>query len=64
MAPSWGGGGGQKDRGAITHLNTSKKGKMGKYGVFLCIKVIKISFSVIDNKDIHALLRVSILILL
>ena len=31
------------------------KGKMKKYGVFSCIKVIKISFSVIFNEEICAL---------
>ena len=29
--------------------------KNGKYGVFSCIKDIKISFSVIFNEEIHAL---------
>ena len=33
----------------------SKKRKMKKYGVFSCIKVIKISFSVIFNEEIGAL---------
>ena len=32
-----------------------KKGENKKYGVFSCIKVIKISFSVIFNEEIRAL---------
>ena len=28
---------------------------MKKYGVFSCIKIIKMSFSVIFNEEIHAL---------
>ena len=32
-----------------------KKGRMKKYGVFSCIKVIKISFSAIFNEEICAL---------
>ena len=47
----WGGGQGEK-----APLKISKKGKMQKYGVFSCIKVNKTSFSVIFNKEIHALL--------
>ena len=39
-------------KGAKALLNISKKGKMKKYGVFSCIKVIKISFSVIFNEEI------------
>ena len=42
-------GGGQ---GATTPLKVSKKEKKIKYGVFSCIKM---SFSVIFNKEIHAL---------
>ena len=41
-------------RGAKAPLKISKKGKMKKY-VFSGIKVIKISFSVIFNEEIHAL---------
>ena len=36
-------------------LRFQKKGKIKKYGVFSCIKVTKISFSVIFNEEIHAL---------
>ena len=36
-------------------LKISKKGKMKKYGVFSCIKVSEISFSVIFNEEIRAL---------
>ena len=46
-------GGGVK--GAKAPLKISKKGKIKKYGVFSCIKVIKISFSVIFNEEICAL---------
>ena len=42
-------------RGAKAPLKISKKGKMKKYDVFSDIKVIKISFSVIFNKEIRAL---------
>ena len=45
-----GGGGGGK-----SPLKVSKKGKMRKCGVFSCIKVIKITLSVIFNEEIHAL---------
>ena len=45
-------GGGQ---GGKSPLKISKKGKMTKYGVFSCIKVIKMSFSVIFNEEIGAL---------
>ena len=56
-----GGGGGQ---GGISPPKDFKKGKMEKYGVFSCIKVIKISFSVIFNEEIRALsIRASITIL-
>ena len=37
-------------------LKVSKKGKIRKHGVFPYIGVIKISFSVIFNKEIHALI--------
>ena len=40
--------------GAKAPLKISKR-KMKKYGVFSCIKVIKISFSVIFNEEIRAL---------
>ena len=50
-AVPWGGGG----KGGKSPLKISKKGKIKKYGVFLCIKVIKISFSVIFNEEICAL---------
>ena len=46
------GGGG---KGAKAPLKISKKGKIKKYGVFSCIKVIKMSFSVIFNEEIRAL---------
>ena len=39
-------------RGATAPPKVSKKGKKLKYGVFSCIKM---SFSVIFNKEIHAL---------
>ena len=45
-----GGGGGAG--GATAPLKVSKKEKKLKYGVFSCIKI---SFSVIFNKEIHAL---------
>ena len=48
-------GGAIGGKGAKAPLKISKKGKMKKYGVFSCIKVIKISFSVIFNEEIHAL---------
>ena len=51
-AALWGGGGA---RGQKSPLKISKKGKMKKHGVFSCIKVIKIGFSVIFNEEIHAL---------
>ena len=50
-----GGGGGGGARGQKPPLKISKKGKIKKYGVFSCIKVIKISFSVIFNEEIRAL---------
>ena len=46
------GGGG---KGGKSPLRISKKGKIKKYGVFSCIKVIKISFSIIFNEEIRAL---------
>ena len=47
--------------GAKNPLKISKKGKIRKHVIFLCIKVIKISFSVIFNKEIHALEGITIL---
>ena len=41
-------------RGGKNPLKVSKQGKIRKCGVFSCIKVIKMSFSVIFNKEIHA----------
>ena len=46
------GGGG---KGAKAPLKISKKRKIKKYGVFSGIKVNKMSFSVIFNKEIRAL---------
>ena len=43
--------------GAKASLKISKTEKMKKYGVLSCVKVIKISFSVILNKEIRALER-------
>ena len=46
-------GGATGERGGGGHPKVSfKKGKMIKYGVFSCIKM---SFSVIFDKEIHAL---------
>ena len=45
-------GGGQ---GGKISLKDFKEGEMKKYGVFSCIQVIKISFTVIFNKEIRAL---------
>ena len=42
-------------QGGKSPLKISKKGKIKKYGVFSCIKVIKINFSVTFNKEIRAL---------
>ena len=42
-------------RGAKAPLKISKKEENEKYWVFSCIKVIKISFTVIFNKEIRAL---------
>ena len=47
----WGGG----VQGQKPPLKISKKEKSKKHGVFSCIIVIKISFSVIFNKEICAL---------
>ena len=46
------GGGGQ---GGKKPPKDFKKGEMKKYGIFSCIKVIKISFSVIFNEETRAL---------
>ena len=50
-----GGGGDNGGKGAKAPLKILKKGKMKNYGVFSCIKVIEISFSVIFNEEIHVL---------
>ena len=47
-AAPWGGGG----KGGKSPPKDFKKGENKKYGVFSCIKVIKISFSVIFNEEI------------
>ena len=39
--------------GARAPIYGFKKGKMRKWGVFSGIKLIRISFSVIFNKEIH-----------
>ena len=41
--------------GAKVPLEVSENGKIPKCGVFSCIKVLEISFSVIFNEEIHAL---------
>ena len=46
-AAPWGGG-----KGGKSPPKDFKKGENKKYGVFSCIKVIKISFSVILNEEI------------
>ena len=46
--------GGQRGKSSPKGFKKKKK-KIRKYGVFSCIKVIKISFSVIFNEEIHAL---------
>ena len=42
-------------QGATAPLKVSRKGKMKKYGVFSCNKVIKNNIFVILNKEIHDL---------
>ena len=46
---------GRRHKGTKATLKISKKEKIKKYRVFSCIKVIKISFSVIFNEEIRAL---------
>ena len=42
-------------RGSKSPLKISKQGKIRKYGIFSCIKDIKISLSVIFDEEILAL---------